>query len=249
MNLFDDVSHRMIVQNLVRNQRGSLLVTGRVPVVEDGKVILIIQGTCLSGTVSLRNQVYQIRPTGSNLHLVREIRKNDAAGTGGVVSNVPPLDQKIIELVNKERLIEGLKPLHYNSKLSMAARNYAEDMALNNHFGHTRRDGRKFYQMLFETGYPVSVCGENLAVGFTAPEEVFEGWISSPGHRVNILNPAFTEIGVGHATGMGIRNSKLHYWAQNFGGATRPQLSPSTKMGSNPHYLSFTRLFSSDVPR
>jgi uncharacterized protein YkwD len=108
-------------------------------------------------------------------------------------------------------------------------------MALGNYYSHDRRDGRKFYERIFDTGYPVSKCGENIAVGFATPEEVFEGWINSPEHRANILNSDFTEIGVGNAVG----NSRI-YWAQEFGAGRRPD-HEVLKLASGPSTLQLFR--------
>lgn len=249
LNLFEDTNNHVIVHHSVTNHRGTILLTGTVPGVESGKAILILQGDALSGTVFLQNHTYQIRPAGNRLHVVREIRKYIGADPTGLHHPLPFFEQKIIELVNNERLVEGLSPLRYNSSLGIAARNYAEDMAANKHFGHTRRDGRKFFQTIFESGYPLAVCGENLAVGFSTPEEVFEGWISSLGHRQNILHAKFTEIGVGHATGLGAGNNRLHYWAQNFGGANVSRHASSMRTRPFPDHLSLTRLFSRDYLR
>jgi len=124
-------------------------------------------------------------------------------------------ERKIIELVNLEREAEGVSVLQFNDRLAEAARSHARDMAMHNYSSHDRRDGRKFWQSVFDNGYPVSKCGENIAVGQATPEEAFECLISSPGHRANIIDPDFTQIGVGHAISP---TSAFHYfWTQEFG--------------------------------
>lgn len=70
-----------------------------------------------------------------------------------------------------------------------------------------------------EQGYPSSLVAENIGAGYTTPEEVVQGWINSQGHRANLLNPDYTEIGIGYfylANDTGVENWN-HYWTQVFG--------------------------------
>jgi uncharacterized protein YkwD len=62
-------------------------------------------------------------------------------------------------------------------------------------------------------GYTYRMAAENIAAGHRSPADVVKGWMNSPGHRANILNCGFTQIGVGYATG----GTHGTYWTQNFG--------------------------------
>jgi hypothetical protein len=129
-------------------------------------------------------------------------------------------ENKIIALVNLEREAEGVSILRYNDRLTATARGHAQDMALYNYNSHDRRDGRKFWQSVFDNGYPVTKCGENIAVGQATPEEAFECLISSPGHRANIIDPDYKQIGVAHAVSP--TSAFHHFWAQEFGAGDKP---------------------------
>lgn len=92
-------------------------------------------------------------------------------------------------------------------------------MALQDFFSHTGIDGSTMVQRIQTTGYQFSSAAENIAAGYTTPEQVVAGWMESPGHRANILNPNLTEIGVGYYF---LENDTAninynHYWTQNFG--------------------------------
>ena len=129
------------------------------------------------------------------------------------------LINQVVELTNIERAKEGLKPLTLNSQLVDAAQDHSSDMAQDDFFSHTGADGSNVGSRVQDSGYQYSTTGENIAAGQTTAEEVVEGWMNSPGHRANILNPDFTEIGIGYEylendTGSVNYN---HYWTQVFG--------------------------------
>lgn len=105
--------------------------------------------------------------------------------------------------------------LAYNSLLERAAQGHAADMASKNYFSHTSLDGRTFSQRITAAGYSWRTAGENIAAGYATPEAVVQGWLQSPGHCANIMNPAFKEIGVGYGTSAA--STYRHYWVQNFG--------------------------------
>ena len=124
-------------------------------------------------------------------------------------------ESEVIELVNVERGAEGLPPLSTDANLTSAARGHSEDMGLHNYFSHTGLDGRTPCERMTDAGYSWNYCGENIAAGQPTPEDVIDTWMASPGHRNNILNPNFCDIGVGYAYVAG--SSYGHYWTQNFG--------------------------------
>nr|RIY13927.1 CAP domain-containing protein [Deinococcus sp. RM] len=107
-------------------------------------------------------------------------------------------------------------PLTWNAPLAQAAQGHATDMATQNYFSHTSKDGRTFSQRITTAGYtPYRTIGENIAAGQTTPQAVVDGWLKSEGHCRNIMNPAFKELGVGYAYA-GTSTYK-HYWVQDFG--------------------------------
>jgi|GEM_PF-2772293 len=126
-------------------------------------------------------------------------------------------ESEVIELVNVERQARNLHPLRYNQELTVAARWYSQDMGDQNYFNfdHTSLDGRKFNERISDAGYNYQTCGENIAAGYATPEAVVEGWMNSDGHRANILDPDYCDIGVGYAAVGG--GQYYHYWTQDFG--------------------------------
>jgi len=124
-------------------------------------------------------------------------------------------ESEVIELVNAEREAQGLHPLVYDDRLAAAARDHSEDMGVQDYFSHTSLDGRTVGDRLVDAGYYYNTYGENIAAGQTTPEVVMNSWMSSSGHRANILNPNFCDIGVGYVYVPG--SSYGHYWTQDFG--------------------------------
>jgi uncharacterized protein YkwD len=87
-------------------------------------------------------------------------------------------------------------------------------MAANRYFSHTGLDGDKAWDRATELGYSSNGFGENIARGQQTPEAVVNAWMNSSGHRANLLNSKYADIGVGYDDG---------YWVQNFGtGDTNP---------------------------
>jgi len=103
---------------------------------------------------------------------------------------------RITELVNEHRAAAGLAPVKYSAKISKAAQVRAVEIEKS--FSHTRPDGRYFSTVFAEHGISYRYSGENIAWGQKSPEEVVTAWMNSAGHRANILNAKFTELGVGY---------------------------------------------------
>jgi uncharacterized protein YkwD len=120
---------------------------------------------------------------------------------------------QVIKLTNKERAKSGCKALRSNSLLKSAAQKHSVDMARKDYFSHTGKDGRSPFDRMTDAGYSFSAAAENIAAGQRTPADVVEGWMNSAGHKKNILNCTYTEIGVGYAKG----GSYGTYWTQNFG--------------------------------
>ncbi|MEU1594957.1 CAP domain-containing protein [Streptomyces sp. NPDC005708] len=127
-------------------------------------------------------------------------------------ATAPATVARILALVNAERSKVGCSALTLNATLTKVAQAHSEDMAAHRNMSHTGSDGSSPGDRITRAGYNWSTYGENVAYGYATPEEVMAGWMSSPGHKANILNCSFKEIGVGLA-------QPDSYWTQDFGAA------------------------------
>ncbi|WP_346427578.1 CAP domain-containing protein [Streptomyces sp. AcE210] len=118
----------------------------------------------------------------------------------------------MLTLVNNERSKAGCSPLTMNAKLTKAAQDHSKDMASHQNMSHTGSDGSSPDDRITRAGYSWSSYGENVAYGYSTPEKVMAAWMSSPGHKRNILDCSFKEIGIGLA-------QPDSYWTQDFGTA------------------------------
>lgn len=102
----------------------------------------------------------------------------------------------------------------WNAQLTQAADGHSQDMAAQNYFDHTSRDGRTFSQRIDATGYVWSTVGENIAAGYPSVDAVMDGWIQSAGHCANLMNANFTEIGVACVPGTS-STAYNNYWTMD----------------------------------
>lgn len=125
--------------------------------------------------------------------------------------------QDIIILTNSERIKMGLPALSFNATLSLIAEAKAKDMIARQYFAHVSPSGVDVSGLAVEYGYLYKNIGENLALGdFENSQDVVNGWMNSPGHRANILNTDFTEIGVSAIVG-NYNGRQVWYSVQEFG--------------------------------
>ena len=104
---------------------------------------------------------------------------------------------QVIALTNIERQKTGLSLLKENSKLNSSAEIKAEDMLLRQYFEHSSPSGEQVSDLAQRAGYDFIILGENLAMGnFKDDKALVHACMDSPGHRENILNPNYSEIGV-----------------------------------------------------
>jgi len=118
---------------------------------------------------------------------------------GGEKNNVILTKAKIIAETNIQRYDQGeaLLPLFENEKLNKAALAKANDMFLNQYFEHISPSGISPGELVQNNGYEYIIAGENLILGnFVSEKDLVQAWMDSPGHRANILNDRYTEIGV-----------------------------------------------------
>lgn len=126
-------------------------------------------------------------------------------------SNVKEKNE-IIKMVNSVRAEKNLPPLIENKKLNILADKKAKIMANENNLSHTAGGYKTFSDFLIENNIEFLAVGENIARNWKTPEEVMKAWLSSKGHRANIMSEKFTQIGVGKA----ISSNGDIYWVQLF---------------------------------
>ncbi|MFB4303051.1 CAP domain-containing protein [Actinomadura sp. NTSP31] len=131
-----------------------------------------------------------------------------AAPVGGTAGRYA---SQVVTLVNAERAKHGCRALTVNSKLARAAQGHSADMHARNFFEHTNPDGKDPGDRITAAGYRWSSYGENIAKGQSTPASVMQAWMNSAGHRANILNCGYKEIGVGVVLSGG------PFWTQDFG--------------------------------
>ena len=134
----------------------------------------------------------------------------------GQTLNIPTTDdtvlydeKEVVRLVNEARAKQGLQPLTYNWELSRVARYKSRDMKDHRYFAHTSPVYGTPFEMMKNFGITYRTAGENIARGQKTPKAVVDAWMNSSGHRANILNPSFTQIGVGYV-------ADGNYWTQMF---------------------------------
>ncbi|OGG00514.1 hypothetical protein A2Y99_03690 [Candidatus Gottesmanbacteria bacterium RBG_13_37_7] len=104
--------------------------------------------------------------------------------------------EKILDLVNQERIKNNLSPLTISSELTTAATQKAADMFTKDYWAHISPTGVTPWQFISSSGYDYIYAGENLAKNFDKSEDVFLAWMKSPTHRANILKAEYTDIGI-----------------------------------------------------
>lgn len=124
-------------------------------------------------------------------------------------TTVSSRESEVIRLVNEIRVKNGLNPLRANWELSRVARYKSQDMADNRYFSHTSPTYGSPFQMINAFGLSFQTAGENIAYGQASAQAVVDSWMNSSGHRANILNASYTQIGVGYA-------ANGRYWTQMF---------------------------------
>ncbi len=110
-------------------------------------------------------------------------------------------EQQMLDSVNRERERVGLPQLSWCEALERSSTSHSEDMARRDFFEHASPEGEEVWNRAKLQGYDYSTVGENIAVGQRSVAEVMYGWMNSQGHRQNILNPNYTHLGYGRATG------------------------------------------------
>lgn len=105
----------------------------------------------------------------------------------------------LLQETNEERAGGQLGGLSLNAQLNQAAQAKADDMAARNYWSHNTPEGSPPWTFVSNAGYKYSTAGENLAYGFDSSTDTVAGWMASPGHKANIMNGGYKEVGFGIA--------------------------------------------------
>lgn len=125
---------------------------------------------------------------------------------------------ELLRLTNAERN----NPLGVHASLQQAAQKHAEWMATNRRMSHRGAGGSDFSDRIREAGYPTSTAGENVAMGYSTPAACIRAWMTSSGHRRNMLNTAYRSAGFGAAKG----SNGSWYWCGLYGAAMPDHAPP-----------------------
>lgn len=146
----------------------------------------------------------------------------------------------LVEGTNAQRNANGLGSLALNGTLSQAAQAKAADMAAQDYWAHNSPTGATPWTFINATGYAYQTAGENLAYGFTTSSDTITGWMNSPGHRANILNTSFNQVGfaildIANYRGQGPQTLVVAMYALSAGGsAPAPYSVPSPAPAPTP---------------
>jgi uncharacterized protein YkwD len=133
------------------------------------------------------------------------------------------VSQRVLELTNKARsearlcgteYFPAARPVTLSPALYDAALAHSRDMARRNYFDHRSPDGSQPGERVTLANYRWRVVGENLAAGIATPEDAVQGWITSPHHCTNLMDPRFTQMGVAFAVDES--SDMAIYWTQVF---------------------------------
>ncbi len=108
-------------------------------------------------------------------------------------TDIAPVD--LFDQTNQQREAAGLAPLHLDARLNQSATLKAQNMFAEDYWAHVSPDGIQPWHWFDVAGYAYHYAGENLAKDFDTSSGVMQGWMNSPGHRANILNPNYTDVG------------------------------------------------------
>jgi uncharacterized protein YkwD len=149
------------------------------------------------------------------------VRERAAAPAALAPGRAPELSVRALELVNEVRArgtrcgaksFAPAPPLNLSGTLGTVALGHASDMAEHSYFEHQDLSGHSPADRVRAVGYREKLVGENIAYGPQSVDEVMRGWLESPGHCENIMDPRFAEMGLALAPGHGVRHGL--YWVQ-----------------------------------
>lgn len=125
--------------------------------------------------------------------------------------------ENIVDATNTQRIAAQLPPLKINTELNASAKIKVQDMITNQYFEHVSPAGKSVANLGDEVGYEYIIMGENLALGdFTDANDLLTAWMNSPGHRANIVNTHYQDIGV-YAAQATYKGRTVWFAVQHFG--------------------------------
>jgi uncharacterized protein YkwD len=148
-------------------------------------------------------------------------RTASASSRAPAGSPAPVSATRALQLVNEvrargtrcgQRSFAPAPPVRLSGTLADVALGHAADMAQHNYFEHEDRAGHSPADRVRAVGYQEKLVGENIAYGPKSADEVVQGWLDSPGHCENIMDPRFAEMGLAHAAGHASKRGL--YWVQ-----------------------------------
>jgi uncharacterized YkwD family protein/spore coat assembly protein SafA len=161
------------------------------------------------------NELLNANPQITNTSLIypgQKINIPSGSSVPSAPSDIRSLETEVIRLVNVERSKAGRPALVENSEISRIARIKSQDFINNKYFSHNSPKYGSPFDMLKTFGIKFTAAAENIASGQKTAAEVMRTWMNSSGHRSNILNSTYNQIGVGVARA---NNGNL-YWTQMF---------------------------------
>jgi uncharacterized protein YkwD len=155
--------------------------------------------------------------------------------------DVSTIEQDLFKLVNKERQKHDLAPVIFSPPLSVLARKHSQDMAGREDISHFSTSGEAYSERLVEEGFFFKKNGENVAFSQTfMPEFIHKGFMDSPGHRANILDPDFNEVGIGVV----FKEDNGYYVTQDFIRSLKPKGREEARAEVEEHINSMRRKYS-----
>lgn len=187
-----------------------MLIFSNVAIASAASTYTVVSGDSL-WKIAVKNQIglselISLNPKLSNPNL---IYPGDVIALPSLGTTVREYEMEVVRLVNEIRIENGLKPLKENWELSRVARYKSQDMHDKKYFSHTSPTYGSPFTMMKNFGITYKTAGENIAYGYKTPKDVVTGWMNSSGHRANILNASYTQIGVGYVV-------DGNYWTQMF---------------------------------
>jgi uncharacterized protein YkwD len=169
--------------------------------------------------VQHRTQIRQREKMKTTISVLAICLTTACGGAGGSMSNAPSAvsislaavdaatDRSFAGMLNDVRAVNGSGAVTYDSRLGTAAQRHADDMLANDFFDHVGSDGSTVGSRVTDAGYRYSIVGENIGKGYADEEAILRGWITSPGHQRNNVNPRFEDFALAK-TGAGSNR----YW-------------------------------------
>lgn len=194
----------------------------------NGTYCLNPSGVMETGDITVNGQPYYTCPTGgfalgdlpkvdkefdSNNNLITDNNKLSVCGVPLDINGLPQLPQNysiyvktdaediILKLMNEKRVEAGLQPLVLDNTLIQVARYKSDHMVQYGYFDHTNPDGTTWINWLNTIGYNYNETAENIVSNTYDAVEFFNQWWNSPGHKVNMMNPEYTKVGIGVVQG------------------------------------------------